>query len=410
MRRKPSPIVLASLALLAGCSINFDRFLQSPGSDAGARTDTGGVTPTDLGTSPTDLGTSPTDTGTPPRDTGTVTATDTGTVTPTDTGTPPRDVGTSPAPCRAPYLLAAAENLDSGAGRLLRWSFADDRRCDDLTLTIQRPRAVGVAYDTIADLGGPQLIVVNEEAVSVVDPSNGAVIRDLPAAGPPRSVFDIVANGAGTFAVAYSFTGDSPPGSVGSVRVFDHRSNNLREVQAWQRNMQFGLSVLSMTAYPGNQGQYLQVRPSDTGSGYSTFVTSPSGSGLHPRTTPALIADRNNVRAVTAYRSADRRAHYAVTLSAGTATPAVYIAASNAGSSSLTDAFTPVVRCSEPCPAITRAVGFPDENDSAAAICELSGTAYSVVRVGGASTGCHMLDTDATPGRWRIHDLAVMPR
>lgn len=403
MRRPPSPIALASLALLAGCSIDFDRFLQSPAADAGARTDTPAVTPTDLGTPTTDAGPPPADIGSPPTDTGTNPPRDSGTVTPVD-------AGTGPAPCRAPYLLAAAENLDSGAGRLLRWSFADDRRCDDLPLTIQRPRAVGVAFDNIADLGGPQLIVVNDEAVSVVDPSNGAVIRDVAAAGPPRSVFDIVSNGSGSFAVAYSFTGDSPPGSVGNVRVFDHRNNNLREVQAWQRNMQFGITVLAMTAFPGNQGQYLQVRPSDTGSGYSAFVSSPSSSGLHPRTTPALIADRNNARSISAYRTVDRRGHYAMPLSGGAGTPTVYVASSGASSSSVTDVFVPTVRCSEPCPAITRAVAFPDANDSAAAVCELTGTSYTVVRAGGASTGCRMLDTEATPGRWRIHDLAVMPR
>ncbi len=406
MHRPLRPVALASLVLLAGCSIDFDRFLEGRPGDAGTPLDTGNVTPMDTGNvTPMDTGTvTPMDTGTPPRDTGVVTPTDTGV-------TPPRDVPVGPASCRAPYLIAAAENLDSGAGRLLRWSFADDRRCDDLVLTIQRPRAVGVTFDTLSDLGGPQLIVVNEEAVSVVDASDGSVIRDLPAAGPPRSVFDIISNGSGTFAVAYSFTGDSPPGSVGNVRVFDHRGGNLREVQAWQRNMQFGLSVLSMTAYPGNQGQYVQLRPSDTGSGYSAFVTSPSSSGLHPRTTPPLVADRVNARAIHAYRTVDRRGHYAMTLSGGSATPTVYLASTSPSSSSLGNVFVPTVRCStEPCPAITRAVAFPDENDQAAAICELSGTSYSIVRVGGAGTGCHMLDTEGTPGRWRIHDLAVMPR
>ncbi len=395
MRRTFRPVALTSLVLLAGCSIDFDRFLESRAADAGTSLDA---------RAPMDTGTvTPTDTGTPPRDTGTVTPTDTGTVT------PPRDVPVGPAPCRAPYLLAAAENLDSGAGRLLRWSFADDRRCDDLTLTIQRPRAVGVAYDTIADLGGPQLIVVNEDAVSIVDPSNGATIRDVSAKGAPRSVFDI-ASGEGTFAVAYSDLSGSPPFSVGAVGVFDHRGGNLRVVQTWQHNMQFGLSIMSMTGYPGNQGQYLMVDLADSGSGYSAFVTAPTSSGFHTRTRPALIPNRQNVRAISAYRTVDRRGHYALTMSNGSATPAVFIASSNVSSSSLTDAFTPVVRCSDPCPNITRAVAFPDENDQAAAICELTGTSYTVTRVGGASTGCRMLDTDATPGRWRIHDLAVMTR
>lgn len=121
-------------------------------------------------------------------------------------------------------------------------------------------------------------------------------------------------------------------------------------------------------------------------------------------------ADRQNVRAISAYRTVDRRGHYAVTMSNGTVTPTVYLASTNVSSSSLTNVFVPTVRCSDPCPNITRAVAFPDENDQAAAICELTGTSYTVTRVGGAGTGCRMLDTDATPGRWRIHDLAVMTR
>jgi len=321
------------------------------------------------------------------------------------------DTGVIPTECRAPYLVAVAENLDSNTSRLLRWSFADDRACADLALNISHPRAVGVAFDNIADLGGPQLIVVNDEAVSVVDASTGEVIRDVAAAGQPRSVFDIVSNGSGSFAVAYTFAGGSNPGSVGNVRVFDHRSSNLREVQAWNRNMQFGLSVLWMTGFPGNQGQYLQLRPAESGSGYSAFVMSPVGTGFHQATTPALIANRNNAQAVHAYRTVDRRGHYAMALSATGTTPTVYVASSNASSSTVSNVFIPTVRCSgEPCPSITRAVAFPDENDQAAAVCELTGTQYSIVRVGGASAGCHMLDTAALGGRWRINDLAVMPR
>ena len=410
----PRPMTLCALTLLAGCSIDFDHFLRGPGVDAGTPTDTG-APPTDLGVvPPTDTGVvPPTDTGvTHPVDTGVVTVTDTGVVPPRDTGvvTTPDTGVVTPLLCHAPYLLAVAENLDADTARLLRWSFADDRRCDDLALNIAHPRAVGVAFDTASDLGGPQLIVVNDSAVSVVDATSGAVIRDLSVAGPPRSVFDIVSNGAGTFAVAYSFTGDSPPGSVGNVRVFDHRSNNLREVQAWNRNVQFGLSVLSMTAFPGNQGQYLQLRPADTGSGYSAYIMFPASSGFHTATTPALIANRNGAQAISAYRTVDRRGHYAMPQSGSGTTPVVYIAGSSPSASSVSDVWQPTVRCSEACPGITRAVAYPDENDSAAAICELSGTQYTVVRFGGASTGCHLLDTAALGGRWRINDLAVMPR
>jgi hypothetical protein len=386
-------MALCALTLLAGCSIDFDRFLQGRAGDAGAATD--------LGTAPVDTGTPPVDTGTAPVDTGT---------TPVDAGTPPRDTGVvGPAPCRAPYLVAVAENLDADASRVLRWSFADDRRCDDLSLNIAHPRAIGVAFDTTSDLMGPQLVVANDEAVTVVDASNGATVRDVPAAGSPRSIFDVVANGQGTFAVAYTSANSSPPGSVGDVRVFDHRGNNLREVQAWRSNAQFTINAVWMTAFPGNQGQYLLLRTAETGGGYSAVVMSPTSSGFHTATNPALIANRNSARAVSAYRTVDRRGHYAMTFG-GSGTPAVYVASGGVASSTVSDVFNPTVRCADPCPAVTRAVAFPDENDQAAAVCELSGTQYAVVRFGGPSSNCAMLDTAALGGRWRINDLAVMPR
>lgn len=389
-------MALLALVVPAGCSIDFDTYLR--GGDAGPRLDV--VTP------PTDMGTvGPTDTGTVgPTDLGTVGPTDTGTVGPTDTGT------VTPTICNAPYLVAVAESLDSDASTLLRWSFADDRACAPLPLSIPHPRAVGVAFNDISALNGPQLFVANESSVSAVDAESGAVIRDVPAEGQPRSIFDIVANGSGSFAVAYTAMNSSPPGTVGSVRVFDHRNNNLREVQSWRSNVQFGLSVLSMTAFPGNQGQYLQVRPSDTGSGSSAFITSPIGTGLHSRTMPGIITDRVNARALSAYRTVDRRGHYAMSFSGNGSTPAMYVASSNPSSSTLSNTFLTTVRCSDPCPAITRGVAFPDEDGVGAGLCELSGTQYSVVRFGGANTGCLMLDTSATPGRWRINDLAVMPR
>jgi hypothetical protein len=137
---------------------------------------------------------------------------------------------------------------------------------------------------------------------------------------------------------------------------------------------------------------------------------SPTSSGFHTATTPALIANRNNAQTLHAYRTIDRRGHYAMAFSGSGSTPTVYVASSDVAVSTVSNVFIPAVRCSEPCPAITHAVAFPDENDQAAAICELGGLQYSIVRFGGASTGCHMLDTAALGGRWRINQLAVMPR
>lgn len=390
---------LVALALLGGCSISFDGYLRTPQDGAAARPDAG-PTP-DQGTPPTDLG-SPVDTGPAVTDTGPV-ATDTGPVA-TDTG----PVATE---CRAPYLVAVAENLDNNDARLMRWSYASGGRCADLRLSIPHPRAVGVAFANISDLSGPQLIVVNEAAVTAVDAETGATIRDVTVEGQPRSVFDIVANGQGSFAVAYTSTNSSPPGTVGSVRVFDHRSNMLAERQIWRQNMQFGLSVLWMTAYPGNQGQYTQIRPAESGNGYSAVAAFPGSTGLHSLTSPGFITNRLNVVAATFYRSADRRGRYALALSGGGNMPAVYIADSPVSSATQSNVFSLTTqRCNDPCPAITRAVASPVENGEAAAICELSGTQYAVRRFGGAGANCTMLDATTLGGRWRINDLAVVPR
>lgn len=397
----PAPLrtcLVPALALLGGCSISFDGYLRSPPDGAAIGVDV--ATTSDRAAPPVDLG--------PVADAGPV-VTDTGSVV-TDTGPVVTDTGPVVTECRAPYLVAVAENLDNNDARLLRWSYAAGARCSDLRLSIAHPRAVGVAFNNISDLMGPQIIVVNDESVFAIEAETGATIRDVPAPGSPRSVFDIVANGAGSFAVAYTSTSSSPPGTVGNVRVFDHRSNNLREVQSWQRNVQFGLSVLWMTGYPGNQGQYSQIRPAETGNGFSAFVTSPIGMGLHPLTTPGFIVNRLNTVSGTFYRSADRRGRYALAFSGSGSTPAVYVAESAVSSGTQTNVFSVTLRCDQPCPAITRAVASPVESGLAAAICELSGTQYAVRRFGGPGGDCTMLDTAALGGRWRINDLAVVPR
>lgn len=389
---------LVALALLGGCSISFDGYLRTPQDGAAPLPDAGPAP--DRVTPPTDLGA--------PVDTGPV-VTDTGPVG-TDTGPVVTDTGPVVTECRAPYLVAVAENLDTNDARLMRWSYASRSPCADLRLAIAHPRAVGVAFNNISDLSGPQLIVVNDSAVTAIDADTGATIRDVPVEGQPRSVFDLVANGQGTFAVAYTFTGGSPPGTVGSVRVFNHRNNNLIEEQGWRQNMQFGLSVLWMTGYPGNQGQYTQIRPADTGGGYNALAAFPGSTGFHSLTQPGFITNRPNVVSATFYRSADRRGRYALAFAGNSTTPAVYVADSAVSSSTQSNVFSVTQRCGDPCPSITRAVASPTDTGEAAAICELSGTQYAVRRFGGASTGCTMLDTTALGGRWRINDLAVVPR
>jgi hypothetical protein len=147
------------------------------------------------------------------------------------------------------------------------------------------------------------------------------------------------------------------------------------------------------------------------GNGHNALAAFPGSMGLHSLTQPGFITNRLNVVSATFYRSADRRGRYALALSGNGTAPVVYVADSAVSSDRQSNVFNPTQRCTDvPCPAITRAVASPVENGEAAAICELSGTQYAVRRFGGGNTSCTMLDTTALGGRWRINDLAVVPR
>ncbi|MBL8604902.1 MAG: hypothetical protein JNK72_23440 [Myxococcales bacterium] len=397
--------------LTASCSIDFDGFLRND-LDAGEGPRDAGQPPTDLGNAPTDTGNAPTDTGNVPTDTGNV-PTDTGNA-PTDTGNAPTDTGVVvPTRCAAPYLVVLAHNLDNGRAELLRWSYAAGQSgpCANLPIDVSHPIAMGLAFDNLDQVTGPQLIVANANAVYQLNVEDGSLRNMVSAEGTPRSIFDLVSNGSGTFAVSYSFTGDTGnPGQVGLVRVFNHRQN-LRLEQTWMRGSTFGQNVVSMTAFPGNQGQYLTLRSPMSNNTYSAFVTSPF-SGAHSLNSTAIIADRNFARSMYAYRTADRIGHYAMALGADGMTPYVSLhTASGVSSSTVTNAYLTTLRCSGlVCPKVTRAAAAPDDPGAGAAICEESLTQYRVVRFGGASSGCAMLDTAQMPGRWRLEDLVMVPR
>jgi hypothetical protein len=335
---------------------------------------------------------------------------------PRDAATPPSDASDGGATCAAPYVVAVAENLAQGTGKLVRWSFATRSRCPDLPLSAElaRPRAVGVAYDDLFNVSGLSLAIASETTLALVRPSTGEVVRSNPIDGSPRSIFDIVSNGAGTFAVAYTNRSSSPtPGEVGRVEVFNHRAA-LAPVQTWAVNTggpySLPLGSIAIAAFPGNQGQSLRVGNPASGTGLAAEIMTPSSTGPQSRT--ALTASTfNDLVAAHAYRTTDRAGHYALATS-GSSGVRVHLA--HTAASATTALFSSYVqRCGAPdptCTAITRAVASPLAMDEALAICEVGAT-WSLVRFGGASTGCTAVSAaDLGSGAWRLNDLAVVVR
>jgi len=300
----------------------------------------------------------------------------------------------------------------------VRWSFVTRSRCADLPLSAElaRPRAVGVVYDSLSNVTGLSLAVASETTIALVRPATGDVIRSNPNSGSPRSIFDIVSNGVGTFAVAYTNRSSSPtPGEVGRVDVFDHRTA-LTPVQTWPVNAGPGaaysipLGSIALTAFPGNQGQSLRIGNPASGTGLAAEVMTPSSTGAQTRV-PLTASTFNDLVAAHAYRTTDRAGHYALTTS-GSSGMRVHVA--HTSPSATTTLFSSYVqRCGAPdaaCTALTRAVASPLATDEAIAICEV-GSAWALMRIGGASTGCTAVSSaDLGSGAWRLNDLAIVVR
>jgi hypothetical protein len=333
-----------------------------------------------------------------------------------DTGSPLVDAADAGTSCTAPYAIALAENLAQGTGKLVRWSFATRSRCADLMLPreLDRPRAVGVTYDDLFNVTGLSLAVASEANLALVRPSSGEVIRSNPINGAPRSIFDIVSNGAGTFAVAFTNPGASPtPGEVGRVDIVNHRAG-LTPVQTWPLNTNgpysLPLGSIALTAFPGNQGQALRIGNPLSGTGLAAEVVTPTSSGPLGRT-PLTTSTFPDLVAAHAYRTTDRRGHYALSTS-GSSGIRVHVA-HTAPSASTASFSSYVQRCGTPdpaCTAITRAVASPVADDEALAICEVGAT-WTLMRFGGGSTGCTAVSAaDLGNGAWRLNDLAVVVR
>ncbi len=350
------------------------------------------------------------------------------TITPADGGSPltpdasvqdasTPDGGSTPANCATPYLAALVESFDSNDAKIARWSFQTRARCTDLMLSTRNPHALGLAYDDTSGATGPHYIVASTDTVAKYAVHTGAIedSTSSPTNALPSSIFDIVSNGTGTFAIAYESSLSSGfPASLGSVVVFKHGPLAVTS-QQWGSNTGgaygFPMSTWSFAAYPGNQGQSLRVGAGTQST--SLVVSTPTSSG--PQTSEATsLTDRPGLVWANAYRTSDKVGHYAVTASSSSGkwvhvahTPGV---ASQTSASNL--AFNLYQnRCGIPvCDRITRAVANPLATDEAIALCESGPVAHLVHFGGSTDADCTVVSNASVGGaRWRINDVIVVP-
>jgi len=350
------------------------------------------------------------------------------TITPADGGaplTPDSSVqdastpegGSTPANCATPYLAALVESFDSNVAKIARWSFQTRARCTDLTLQTQNPHALGLAYDNTSGATGPHYIVASTDTVAKYAVRTGALEDSLssPTSALPSSIFDIVSNGTGTFAIAYESRSSSGfPAAIGEVFVFKHSPLGVTS-QQWGSNTGgpygFPFSTWSFAAYPGNQGQALRVGAGSQST--SLVVATPTSSG--PQTTEATsLTDRPGLVWANAYRTSDKVGHYAVAASSASG-KSVYVAhtsgvASGTSASSLSFSLY-ANRCAIPvCDRVTRAVANPLANDEAIALCEAGSVAHLVHFGGSTDADCTVVSNASVGGaRWRINDVIVVP-
>lgn len=224
--------MLLAAALAAGCSIDFDRYLATPGAspDGGFFADR------------------------PPA--GDVP------VTPVDAG----------APCVAPYVIASLENLanqTTSRGTLLRVEMGSRRRCRDLGGTVLP--AQPLAVNTLAD---GKVLVASRGRVNVFDPATGAAVLSVPhddANGSlPVDIFPLETPEGPGFAVGYF-----NQSYINEVDVY-----TLTRRVTTLRGQVVTIGSSSITSHPTDPtailvarddvGEVLTARPSYTG-GASTF-------------------------------------------------------------------------------------------------------------------------------------------
>ncbi len=355
------PALALAASLLAGCSIDFDRYLATPASamDGGPFADRPS-------------------TGDAP-------------VTPADAG----------PPCTAPYVIAAVENL-SGAtgahGSLVRVELATGRRCRDLGAGVLPEQPL--ALHTLAD---GKVAVASRGQVNVFDPASGATVISVPVDDSNTLPADVLPletpDGAG-FAVAYLNVTTS---DVRALRVFT-LSRQLDPLTS----LPVGQGMVSVTAHPRDPAALLAVR-GDSG---ETFTVRPSFTGgaatREPFASPIMGA--KSVYALP--REAGGHVVWVVATSGRDGDAAMRLTTPATGAPPFLAMGPTTFTCAAArCRAVVRAV--PDPSDGAPiAVCESAATSGGVnvrhvVRAGDGA-GCMLLDGATLPARSRIAALAVV--
>ena len=282
---------------------------------------------------------------------------------------------------------------------------------------MQNPHALGLAYGNTSGATGPHYIVASTDTVAKYAVGTGALEDSMssPTNALPSSIFDIVSNGTGSFAIAYeSRLSSGFPAAIGSVFVFQHSPLGVTS-QQWGSNTGgaygFPLSTWSFAAYPGNQGQALRVGAGSQST--SLVVATPTSSG--PQTSEATsLTNRPGLVWANAYRTPDKVGHYAVAASSSSG-KWVHVAHTSgvaSGTSASSLAFNLHQNgCGIPvCERITRAVANPIATGEAIALCEVGSVAHLVRFVATSDSDCTVVSNASVGGaRWRINDVIVVP-
>lgn len=348
-------------ALVAGCSIDFERYRAVPPD---------GSTVADV--SITDA---------PTRD---------APVTPVDAG----------PPCTAPYVIVAVENLSgaSGAhGNLIRVELPTRRRCRDLGGSVlpEQPMALHRMADG-------KIAVASRGQVNVFDTTTDATVLSVPVddgSTLPTDVFPIMTPEGAGFGVAYLNVTTS---DIRMLRVFT-LSRQLDPLSS----SPVPQGTVSVTAHPRDATAFLAGKR-DTG---ETLTVRPSFTG-GARTTEPFASAITGLRGVFALpREAGGHVVWATASSGSAADGAMRLTTPSAGSPPFLAMGPSTFPCAEAhCREIIRVAADPTSG-APIAVCEssrmLNGLLVRhVVRAGSDST-CLLLDGATLPARSRIAALAV---
>ncbi len=176
---------------------------------------------------------------------------------------PPRDAGAPPRICPLPHLLVAAENLEGGAGAILRYELPSEggvRACAPLTAggsLLPQPFSVAAPSEGF-------VLAAGRDGVQAVDPRSDTLLYAIAQSGQhPNDAFPLFDAGRGDWvaAVAWSNIGSSsgPRGGIRVVIAYDAAGS---ERARWDGGALGVSSANAITSAPSAVGPLLAMSPS----------------------------------------------------------------------------------------------------------------------------------------------------